>query len=130
MTEAVERSSADGLPLFTVVEVPSGKVHAGRHGGGGSGLSVYGFAAGLLVGALVQARAAGIFSGPIFGVTAERWTGGHGKAKRQRVAARRCAWYDAAKDPGGDEADAICLADWFSRTILPLEHPERDRDAI
>lgn len=106
---------AAGQPLAIVIEVPSGRVHTARHGGGGAGLSVYGFAAGVAAQACVQARDRLAPDSPIYGVTAERWTGGHGKDKRQRVAARRCPWYSAALDPGGDEADAICLADWFAR---------------
>lgn len=89
-----------------VVEIPGGRVHAG-HSGGGSGLAVYGFAAG------VAWCVAAIWAPRVEAVTPERWCGGHSKEKRRRVAVKAAPWYDPAKDRGCDESDAIALGVWW-----------------
>jgi len=89
-----------------LIEVPSGAVNHGRNRGGGAGLSVYGFAAGVVWSALSDLFDAVV---PI----KETWTGGFTKAKRQSVAARHASGYDPKQDKGGDAADAICMAIWY-----------------
>lgn len=99
--------------LAIVIEIPSGKVNHNRHGGAGSGLSVYGFAVGMLYQAIVTAHPLGAEF--VAGVLESKWIGGHTKDKRRRVARTYQPGYDQAKDRGGDEADAICLAVWYAR---------------
>lgn len=91
-----------------VIEIPSGKVNHARNQGGGSGLSVYGFAVGMIYAAVVEAD--GVSSAAY---TAEQWTRGITKEKRKRIAARYYPAYLGMKDAGGDIADAISLGVWF-----------------
>jgi Holliday junction resolvasome RuvABC endonuclease subunit len=98
-----------------IVEVPSGKVHAGRNRGGGSGLSVYGEAVGAIRTAL---RLMGLV---MHSVTAERWTGGHSKVKRRRVALKEYPALDGMTDGGGDISDAIALGVWYRLRIMGVK---------
>lgn len=93
-------------PSNVVIEVPSGKVVA-RHGGGGSGLAVYGFA----TGAIWQVcRSRG--TSKTQAVT-EAWTGGHSKERRRKVALKAYPALADLKDPGYDISDAVALGVWW-----------------
>lgn len=93
-------------PEVVVVEDTSGKV-ARRHGGGGAGLAVYGKAIGWLVATL---EAAGV---RVVTVLENDWSRGQPKRRRQQIVAAAFKGYDAAKDSGGDVADAIALGQWW-----------------
>lgn len=96
-----------------VIEVPSGKVHRGRHGGGGAGLSLYGLAAG----AMRQLLIARLGAEAVSSVTAEQWTGGKRKQARNLLLAAEIGSYAAVRssDRGGDVGDAIALGRWWWR---------------
>lgn len=115
-------------PQAIVLEWTSGKV-AGRHGGGGAGLAIYGLA----VGALWQvceywatARGQQGRLPTVARVNENDWTQGRPKlgtrkpgqvcVSRVGVIAGLYPEYDRAKDPGGDIADAIGLALWYLRS--------------
>jgi hypothetical protein len=89
-----------------LIEIPSGRVNHARNRGGGSGLSIYGFAAGAIWWAASH-NCATVYA------TDESWTGGFSKDKRKAVAQKAVPGYRPAEDRGGDIADAICLAIWF-----------------
>ncbi len=97
----------DGPRTLIVVEIPSGHVNRGRHGGGGAGLSVYGMAVGYLLGRLASVDV------DVRMVLENDWTRGIPKGKRQQWVAARHRCYDASKDAGGDVADAIGLGEWW-----------------
>jgi hypothetical protein len=94
-----------GQKVIGAIEVPSGRVNRARHGGGGSGLSVYGFAAGACYNFLRYNPNVGTIH-----AVKEGWTGSQPKSKRKSVAMKSHPEYDPEKDKGGDVADAICLA--------------------
>ncbi|MEM8782370.1 MAG: hypothetical protein AAGE65_05870 [Planctomycetota bacterium] len=98
-------------PAVGVIEVPSGKVHRGRHGGGGAGLSVYGLAAGALREALRRLVA----PERLVSVTAEQWTRGKRKSVRTQLLGAELPAYGAvaARDGGGDVGDAIAMGRWW-----------------
>ena len=94
-----------------VIEIPSGKVNPLRHKGGGSGLSLYGFGVGALW--YMCGTEAAKCGGRVVGVTAEKWTGGHPKAKREAVALKTWPRLKQISDKGHDVADAIALGKWW-----------------
>ena len=98
-------------PLKIVIEIPSGKVNLKRHGGGGSGLSVYGYAVGTIQ-RMCKIMCA-TWGGKIVRVTAERWTGGHTKVKRKVVAEKIWPRLKRMSDKGMDISDAIALGQWW-----------------
>lgn len=103
-------------PENLVIELPSPHVFS-RHGGGGKGLTVYGFAVGLLVGPCLRAAELQRV-GCLIGVAPENWTGGRKKTEsRAEVLATfpSVAATLLAKDGGGDISDAIALGLWFQR---------------
>jgi Holliday junction resolvasome RuvABC endonuclease subunit len=99
--------------IQVVIEISSGKVNKNRHGGGGAGLATYGDAVGSIRTAL---RLKGYATHEI---PENKWTGGHSKDKRKRVAKTIFPLYEPLKDKDGDIADAICLAYWFIRNRVP-----------
>jgi hypothetical protein len=90
-----------------LIEIPSGKVHL-RHRGGGSGLAAYGFS----TGAIWQFMRGRLGKDRVYSVS-ERWTGGHSKEKRRRVALKAYPWLDDIIDPEMDVSDAIALVIWW-----------------
>ena len=98
-----ETNAAEAL-----IEMPSGKVHL-RHGGGGSGLAAYGWAAG----AIWQLCRDRLGKDRVYVVKAEYWIGGHSKEKRRRVALKAFPGLEQIKDPGFDVSDAIALSVWW-----------------
>lgn len=115
------------LTLTALVEIPGGKVHTGRHGGGGAGLSVYGFACGALWATLAAPPHGNRVTR--VGIRAEEWTGGHSKAKRALVAKRLWPPYAPERDPGGDIADAVALAAWWTAFRAPDARGNNDANA-
>ena len=113
MCGELERLVAGQVIHRIVLEIPSGKVHARRHLGGGAGLSVYGMAAGAILWAAVKAMG-GIVS-LVCCVKETEWTRGVPKGERQRRVALAYPAYREAmgKDSPGDVADAIGLGDWW-----------------
>lgn len=95
--------------LVVVVEVTSGKVNRNRHGGGGAGLAIYGDA----VGSIRTACRLNPQVDRVVQIFENEWIGGHGKAKRRRVAKANYGLYDASEDRGADLADAIALGVWW-----------------
>lgn len=103
-------------PQGIVIEIPSGKVHAQRHTGGGQGLSVYGFAVGHVrdhCRSWVREN-----GGEVIALTELEWTGGHGKKKHRLVAQRVWPKIKELSDPGSDIADAIAMADWWWTFVM------------
>ncbi len=96
-------------PDQIIIEVPSGKVHRGMKG---SGLSMYGAAAGAVDGECVHAA----FT---VTVTPLDWARNFPKAKRPVRAVMLWPGYAAiaAKDRGKDIADAVCLLDHFAMIL-------------
>ena len=106
---AIEAHNPTGEPALVVIEVPSGKVNAARHGGGGAGLAIYGEAVGV-----IRERVSRIsFVEEVIHFDERRWTGGFSKEKRRRVAQSAWPGYSRKGDPGGDVSDAIALFKWF-----------------
>jgi hypothetical protein len=126
-------------PAAIVVEWTSGKVIAGRHGGGGAGLPIYGVAVGALWQVCEQwaaeMRQAGGTCAVVL-VPENEWTQGRPKQRRQiggRAALsrvdlieRRFPEYIPAQDPGGDVADAIGVNLWYQRKRRMLEAAQAD----
>jgi hypothetical protein len=119
-------------PSVIVVEWTTGHVIRSRHGGGGSGLSIYG----MVVGALwresvwwARTLPPGQERPQIVTVPENTWTGGRPKMRKggQRFVSRvdivagLFPQYRPQEDPGGDIADAIGLNLWWQR-----EHRLRD----
>lgn len=104
-------------PDDVVLEKPSGMVHA-RHGGGGRGLSVYGYAVGRIEGACLM-WASGLAN--VIAISEAQSTGGHGKEKRKRVALG--AWPRLAniKDWNYNVSDAIALGVWWLQVFPKLQ---------
>jgi hypothetical protein len=98
---------ADGKPDKVVIEITSGKVARGRHGGAGAGLSIYGMAVGYL---WRECVAAGVEVEPVL---ENDWTNGVPKDRRLRHIAAQFPDYAAFKDEGGDAGDAIALGQWW-----------------
>lgn len=98
-------------PGKVVIEIPSGKVNPKRHGGGGSGLSVYGYAVGTIQ--RMCKSVCSMWLGRVVRITAERWTGGHTKLKRKAVAERTWPQLKQMVDKGMDISDAIALGKWW-----------------
>lgn len=101
-----------------VIEVPSGKVHRGRHGGGGAGLATYGLAAGAIVTACWRSSVG--YAGVQL-VSDVAWTRGTPKGRRAEVLARQFPQVQSilgsGKDPGHDSIDAIGIAAWYFETL-------------
>lgn len=102
VSEVIETVS----PSNIVIEVPSGKVGLRAHGGGGSGLAVYGFA----TGAIWQVCRTRIEKTQ---AVTEAWTGGHSKERRRKVALKVYPGLANMKDPGYDISDATALGVWY-----------------
>lgn len=103
-------------PGTIVVEITSGKVGINRHKGAGSGLGVYGMAVGFLWAVVVfwlQGLPAEQGRTEIILVKENDWTRGVPKSDRIAAVAAEFPQYDAARDPGGDLADAISLGQWY-----------------
>jgi len=101
-------------PDRVLIEMPSGKIHAGNRRSGGAGQSIYGAAAGALW------QCARDHAGcPVETIDPNTWT--RGRPKKQRVAelARLCPAYaaQARSDGGGDVGDAILLGWWSERMM-------------
>jgi len=107
-------------PDLCLVEMTTGKVNRGRHGGGGAGLSTYGMAVGAVY-AACWSRC------EVQGVDDNHWTRGVPKRTRQlavegshkmyRDAIRRIPTFDA----GADISDAIGLFEWWKTDCLLRE---------
>ena len=102
LDQIIDRVSPDRI----VIEIPSGKVH-GRHKGGGSGLSVYGFAAGAIWRACAELA-------PTWPIKDIEWT----RTKKEKRVSECVELYgqkyiDAKDTKGADIADAIGLGRWF-----------------
>jgi len=97
-------------PQKIVIEVPSGKVGA-KHGGGGAGLTTYGFA----VGAVWQACRNATVWANVHTVDESTWTRRVPKKKRQLLIAAQFPQYGAVVDidKGGDVSDAIGIGLWW-----------------
>lgn len=107
-------------PDVIVIEIPSGKVHRRGFGRGmnGAGLSVYGMAAGWLVGV---AKVTGI---PVVCYADNVWTGGEKKEVRlYKCEALHPGRYKIADDPGGDCGDAIMIGRFHCFTVLYADTP-------
>jgi hypothetical protein len=98
-----------------ILEIPSGRVNPRRHGGGGAGLSIYGMGVGV-----IRERMMAQVGAERLVTYDERWTGGHDKAFRKLQAARLSKGYRAERDPGGDEADALCLLIYHFLKTYPV----------
>lgn len=89
---------------IAVIESPS--KHVGRrHGGGGAGLAIYGWAVGM-----VQATCVSLMGeDQVHVVSVDEWT--RGRRKASRLAMVKAAWpaWTVEADPGMDAADAIAL---------------------
>jgi Holliday junction resolvasome RuvABC endonuclease subunit len=97
-------------PQLAVVEIPAGKVHAGRHGGRGAGLATYGLAAGYLL-AVVERSVTHVAA-----VTDLEWT--EGKSKAWRATAVELVYpsrIQTENDPHYDAVDAVGLVLWWQR---------------
>lgn len=95
-----------------VIETTSGKV-AKRHGGGGAGLAIYGWALGECRRLLIRLLGAGT----VKSVTENEWTAGVSKARRAatvRMLYHGMQWDD---DKGHDAADAVALGLWYIRRM-------------
>ena len=95
-------------PSLVVFEVPAPSAPR-RRAGRDRGQAYYGLAVGYTLCAMDAAGAA------LLPVRADEWTGRHDKATRQAALAIERRAYDAARDPGGDVADAIELMTWAAR---------------
>lgn len=111
MVDELEQILSRWKPGKVVIEIPSGKVNPKRHGGGGSGLSVYGYAVGTIQRMCKVVCAT--LGGRLVRVTGERWTGGHTKVKRRVVAEKVWPRLRQMKDKGMDISDAIALGQWW-----------------
>jgi hypothetical protein len=100
---------AQTAPDEIVIEVPGSRVARGRMGAG-AGLTIYGTAVGYMLAVLDQ-----LAPGRVIEVDAWEWTKGQQKAKRATRVGAMYRTYDAAKDAGGDCADAIGLGRWWLR---------------
>lgn len=90
-------------PVLVAVEIPTGRVYAKRHKGGGRGLAIYGMAAGMVLFALE----AWVGEACVRAVTAEEWTD---RGPEKRRPAIKAAYRVATDD--GDTLDAVGIADW------------------
>ncbi len=119
IVELVE-CSTPASRIICVVEIPSGHVNRGRHGGGGAGLSTYGLAVGYLLGRLASLDV------DVRMVEENKWTRGIPKFKRCRLVALKHQSYQPINDPGGDVADAIGLGEWWimEQKLSPAPRPE------
>ena len=94
-------------PDFCVIEVPQGKVHK-RHGGGGTGLAVYGMAAGYLASTCHHCSSVRLVE--------DSWGGGESKTSRRHRLIRMFPEYAEQllkNDSGGDAGDALDLGHWW-----------------
>ncbi|MGN6367485.1 MAG: hypothetical protein ACTHN5_04415 [Phycisphaerae bacterium] len=95
-------------PAAVVMEVSFTRHGRAHDRGGAATLGVYGFAVGYLFHVL---EASGV---SIESLEATQWTGRMRKAERtERIRAMYGARYPAARDPGGDLADAIGIGRWW-----------------
>lgn len=92
-----------------VVEVPSSR--GSFHGTAGSGLAVYGFAAGVVWKSVEPAAVLRRIA-----VTPETWTGSRTKENRKRIALKWFPDLEKLSDPGMDVSDAVSLAVWAYET--------------
>lgn len=109
-------------PARIIIEVPSGKVGYG-HGGGGSGLAVYGAAAGVVDYECVERLGAD----KVHAITELEWARGFPKRKRSVRANLIWPGYAAvaAQDSTRDIADAVCLLDVLARQLARAETVKR-----
>lgn len=106
----------DYKPVDVVIEITSGHVNHGRHGGAGAGLGIYGMAVGELHRQCwwwASYHAHGQGCPQVHRAQENLWTGRKPKAKRVEVARILFPQYDPQADPGGDLADALMLNCWF-----------------
>lgn len=105
----------DFNPDIALVEMTSGKVNTGRHGGGGSGLSKYGMAIGV-----IWATCSTLIPGSdgVVSIEENTWTRRIPKKDRQMAIAVQYPQYDMTEDKGGDIADAIGMYDWWRQEQL------------
>lgn len=97
-------------PDEVVIEDTSGRMFAGRRGGG-AGMGTYGKAVGAVWTLVVH-----VYHLPATLITAEVWTQGRPKAERQIEIARAHPEYAGQLDVGADAADAIGLGFyWLGR---------------
>lgn len=99
-------------PHGAVIEMPGRSVGA-RHRGGGSGLTSYGVAAGMIY----QTLRSLFIAGRVIAVEPNTWTGGVPKRARQQRLAMVYPEYarQINKDKGGDIADAVGVLLWYFR---------------
>lgn len=109
MANAARTVIADCKPDQIIIEVPSGKVHRGMKG---SGLSMYGAAAGAVDGECMRAT----FT---VAITPLDWARHFPKKRRSVRAVMLWPGYAAvaSKDRGLDIADAVCLLDYFVQQL-------------
>jgi len=103
-------------PHVILIEWTKGKVGTRRHTGLGAGLAVYGAGIGSVANQC-EAWAAG-HQARVVPVLENTWTRGVPKASRQAAIAATIESYDASRDPGGDVADAIGMAQWWFKETL------------
>ena len=100
-------------PDIILLEWTLGKVGRRRHRGGGAGLAVYGCGVGWC--GCVCYRWAKDFNVTLIPVVENAWTRGVPKAERRAALLSLYPGYSPDRDPGGDAADALGLAEWWLR---------------
>ena len=108
-------------PQIILIEWTLGKVGQRRHHGGGAGLPVYGIGVGWIGCTCYRWIEEQFMQGrygnyrQLIPIYENNWTNGVPKKTRQAAIASLYPSYCPERDPGGDIADAIGLADWWMR---------------
>ena len=120
-------------PELILVELTSGKINVGRHGGGGAGIGKYGMAVGaaFVVCAMLRSFDA------VIGVNENDWTRRVPKHLRIQAMKDRFSLYNAQClsnaffDDGGDIGDALGLwCWWYAEQLLQKAEQGYDRSLI
>lgn len=107
MGSALQQLISDHNPTAAVIEIPSSHVSA-RHHGRGAGLATYGFAVGWL-----GCMAALLIKSSSITWVDNSWTGSESAKRRAARISLLFPHYEARRDRGGDECDALALGLWY-----------------